>query len=124
MLFSLVTSQFVSILSSSFFQSGGIGNGECWCSFLPLHRSLFQFSLLFFKVEELETVSAGAVFSHYIAVCFDSLFFCFFKVEEFVTVSAGAVFSGYIPVCFDSLFFFFSQLQQEVSVCGPVKSID
>ena len=73
--FSAVTSQFVSILSSSFFQSGGIGNGECWCRFLPLHRSLFRFSPSFFKVEELETVSAGAVFCRYIAVCFDSLLF-------------------------------------------------
>ena len=76
MLFSLVTSQFVSILSSSLFQSGGIGNGERWCCFVWLHSSLFRFSLLlFFKVEELETVSAGAVFSCYIVVCFDSLFF-------------------------------------------------
>ena len=162
MLFSLVTSQFVSILSfffqsggigngehwcrflplhrslfrfsPSFFQSGGIGNSECWCRFLPLHRSLFRFSPSFFKVEELETVSAGAVFSRYIAVCFDSLFFfqsggigngecwcCFlslhrglfrfsllllFKVEELEMVSAGAVFSRYIAFWGDSLFFF------------------
>ena len=76
--FSAVTSQFVSILSFCF-QSGGIGNGEHWCRFLPLHRSLFRFSPSFFKVEELETVSAGAVFSRYIAVCFDSLFFFFSK---------------------------------------------
>ena len=79
MLIFLVISQFVSILSSSFFQSGGIGNGERWCCFLLLYRSLFRFSLLFFKVEELEMVSAGADFSRYIAVCFDSLFFFFSK---------------------------------------------
>ena len=102
--FSAVTSQFVSILSF-FFQSGGIGNGECWCRFLPLHRSLFRFSPSFFKVEELETVSAGAVFCRYIAVCFDSLLLLF-KVEELEMVSAGAVFSCYIAVCFSSLFFF------------------
>ena len=76
--FSAVTSQFVSNLSF-FFQSGGVGNGEHWCHFLPLHRSLFRFSPSFFKVEELETVSAGAVFCRYIAVCFDSLFFFFSK---------------------------------------------
>ena len=52
-------------------------------------------------------VSAGAVFSRYIAFWGDSLLF--FKVEELETVSAGAVFSHYIAVCFNSLFFFFSK---------------
>ena len=98
--FSLVTSQVVWILSSYSFQSGGIGNGECWCHFLWLHRGLFRFSLLLlFKVEELETVSAGAVFSCHIAICFDSPFFS--QPQKAVSVSGpvkSALVSGFRSV--------------------------